>query len=92
MQIDVRQTKTRGTVLEHKFCSPPGELTLVNGSKLEGYASLFGLRDQGGDIVQPGAYGKSLQALERTGRRVRMLWQHEAREPIGIWDEVREDA
>ena len=36
--------------------------------------------------------GKSLDALLAEGRRVKMLWQHNPAEPIGIWDEVREDA
>ncbi|WP_045389156.1 HK97 family phage prohead protease [Falsirhodobacter sp. alg1] len=62
----------------------------VRGGAIEGYASLFGQRDQGGDVVRPGAYGASLAALG--DRRVKMLWQHDASEPIGVWDEVREDA
>jgi len=61
----------------------------VRGGVIEGYASRFGLRDQGGDVVLPGAYGGSLNRLG--GRRVKMLWQHDAGEPIGVWDEVRED-
>ena len=39
-----------------------------------------------------GAYAASLKRMATNGRRVRMLWQHDPREPIGIWDEVREDA
>jgi len=57
-----------------------------------GYASLFGLRDRGGDVVMPGAYGAALAALAARGDRVRMLWQHDQAQPIGIWDEVAEDA
>ena len=65
---------------------------LTEGSVIEGYASLFGKGDQGGDVVQPGAYGKSLAALLASGRQVKMLWQHDPVQPIGVWDEVREDA
>lgn len=36
---------------------------------LEGYASLFGLADQGGDIVQRGAYAASLGRLGASGLR-----------------------
>ncbi|MCJ8139296.1 HK97 family phage prohead protease [Falsirhodobacter halotolerans] len=61
----------------------------VRGGVIEGYASVFGRRDQGGDMVLPGAYGASLAALG--GRRVKMLWQHDAGEPIGVWEDVRED-
>ncbi len=78
--------------LETKFCQPEQALKVVNGQNIEGYASLFGLKDQGGDIVQPGAYTRSLQALKSSGRRVKMLWQHDPNQPIGIWDHVAEDA
>lgn len=59
---------------------------------IEGYASLFGEIDQGGDTVQPGAYTKSIATLAATGRRVKMLWQHDPMHPIGVWDEIKEDA
>ena len=77
--------------LEHKFCRIGGEVSLVDGHVIEGYASIFGLVDQGGDTVGPGAYGRSLERLAQKGGRVKMLWQHDPREPIGVWDEVRED-
>lgn len=85
-------TQRYDTGLEMKFCRFDEELTVSKGQKIEGYASLFGACDQGGDIVEPGAYGRSLKALGTAGRRVKMLWQHDPSEPIGIWDEVREDA
>lgn len=69
-----------------------GELTVTGGQEIAGYASLFGKRDQGGDVVQPGAYSGSLARLVSAGRRVKMLWQHDPAQPIGVWDEVREDA
>ncbi len=78
-------------VLEHKFCRLGENLTVTGGTVIEGYASLFGKRDQGGDVVESGAYGRSLKRLSDNGRRVKMLWQHNPAEPIGIWDEVRED-
>lgn len=59
---------------------------------IEGYASRFGEVDQGGDVVQPGAYARSLAGLAAGGRKVKMLWQHDPEHPIGVWDEVREDA
>lgn len=58
---------------------------------IEGYASLFGKPDQGSDIVQAGAYKASLTKLADQGRGVKMLWQHDPAQPIGVWDEVRED-
>ncbi len=83
------------TGLEHKFCNPEVGLHLTEdaaGLVIEGYASLFDAADQGGDIVARGAYAASLKAMGAQGRRVRMLWQHDATQPIGLWDEVQEDA
>lgn len=76
--------------LEMKFCKIGEEMT-VSGLDIEGYASLFGELDQGGDIVAKGAYTACLARMGKEGRRVKMLWQHAPNEPIGIWTEVRED-
>ncbi len=78
-------------MLEHKFCLFDKDISVVNGSHIEGYASLFERRDQGGDVVARGAYAASLRILADQRRRVKMLWQHDPNEPIGVWDEVRED-
>ncbi|WP_090524721.1 HK97 family phage prohead protease [Paracoccus isoporae] len=59
---------------------------------IEGYASRFGLPDRGGDIVARGAFAASLSRIAAQGGKVRMLWQHDPARPIGVWDEVREDA
>lgn len=75
--------------LETKF-SMPG-VALTDGAVIRGYASVFGVTDRGGDIVMPGAYRDSLQRLQDAGGRVRMLWQHDQGQPIGVWDEVVED-
>jgi HK97 family phage prohead protease len=77
--------------LETKYCRPGEDITLTEGCRIEGYASLFGLADQGGDVVMPGAYRKSLARLSNEGRAVRMLWQHDATQPIGVWEDIVED-
>ena len=76
--------------LEHKFCRFDADVT-VEGRDIEGYASLFGACDQGGDVVARGAYARSLKRLAGEGRAVKMLWQHDPAQPIGIWQQVRED-
>lgn len=78
--------------LERKFARFGESLSLNGEAVIEGYASLFGQPDQGGDIVQRGAYAASLRALSAAGRKVKMLWQHDPAQPIGVWDEVAEDA
>ena len=78
--------------LERKFAQFGEGLDVRDGSVISGYASLFGAVDQGNDVVEAGAYGASLKALSGKGAKVKMLWQHDPAQPIGIWDEVREDA
>jgi len=57
---------------------------------IEGYASRFWAKDLNDDVVAAGAFRAS---LARTGARgVKMLHGHEGRSPVGVWDEVREDA
>lgn len=57
---------------------------------IEGYASLWGVADLNGDVVAEGAFGRS---LARAGPgEIRMLFQHDGRAPVGVWDALREDA
>ena len=77
--------------LEHKFARFGEAIEVEDGTRIAGYASLFGAPDQGNDVVAAGAYAASLAALKARGGSVKMLWQHDPAQPIGIWDEVRED-
>ena len=81
-----------GAAPERKFTGQGAGLSVTEGHVVAGYASVFGRRDQGGDVVQKGAYAASLKRLAAAGARVKMLWQHDPAQPIGVWDEVREDA
>jgi HK97 family phage prohead protease len=63
-----------------------------NEGEFEGYASTFGNVDQGGDIVEPGAFIESVVKAKSDGRSIPMLWQHDQREPIGIWKDIAEDS
>jgi HK97 family phage prohead protease len=72
--------------LEHKYCQLGLDVSVKDGTEITGYASLFGLTDQGGDVVDAGAYRRSLGALKLKGRTIKMLWQHDPAQPIGVWD------
>ncbi|MGU3399806.1 HK97 family phage prohead protease [Brucellaceae bacterium D45D] len=61
----------------------------IDGS-FSGYASVFGLPDLGHDIIERGAFARALK--ERGASGIRMLWQHDAAEPIGVWTKISEDA
>jgi hypothetical protein len=52
----------------------------------EGYLSTFGNKDLGGDVCVAGCFAESLAS-----RKVKLLWQHNWDEPIGIFEEIRED-
>ncbi|HEX7072578.1 MAG TPA: HK97 family phage prohead protease [Hyphomicrobiaceae bacterium] len=56
----------------------------------EGYASLFHREDLGRDVVMPGAFRESIARRGAAG--IRMLFQHDANQPIGTWKKIYEDA
>lgn len=56
--------------------------------RFSGYASVFNRVDGGGDIVMPGAF---TQSLARRGEQIRLLFQHDPKEPIGVWESIVED-
>ena len=65
-----------------------GAIPIDAEGKFSGYASVFNRLDSGGDMVMPGAFAESLR---RRSGRIRMLFGHDPKEPVGTWDELRED-
>jgi HK97 family phage prohead protease len=53
----------------------------------EGYASVFGNQDYQGDVVEKGAFAKSLHDRQQ----VPILWQHNPGNPVGITLAISED-
>ena len=66
-----------------------GSISIDAEGRFAGYASVFNRLDSGGDIVLPGAFAKS---LTRRRGRIRLLFQHDPKEPVGIWDSLAEDS
>jgi HK97 family phage prohead protease len=66
--------------------------TLGGDGIFTGYASVFGELDQQNEIVQAGAFARSLSKWRRQNRTPALLWMHDPTQPIGIWQSVREDA
>lgn len=56
-----------------------------------GYASVFNVVDNQQDVMLPGAFSKSLSE-KLTASATRLLWQHQADEPIGVLHTIKEDA
>lgn len=77
-----------GSALETKFAGVAVSDVGTEGT-FEGYASLFDEADAARDIVAPGAFRASL--ARRGADRVKMLFQHDPKEVIGIWEEIAED-
>ncbi|MEO0618815.1 MAG: HK97 family phage prohead protease [Pseudomonadota bacterium] len=75
--------------IELKF-APVSLGTVEADGTFEGYASLFDTPDLGRDVVKRGAFAASLK--RRGARGVRMLFQHDPNQPIGIWHAITEDA
>ncbi len=65
-------------------------LNVADDGTFSGYASLFGKVDLGRDKVERGAFAASLRQRGKQG--IRMLFQHDPAQPIGVWEEIREDA
>lgn len=76
--------------IEHKTL--PFELKEIDSDgRIAGYASIFGNVDDGGDIVMPGAFAKTCEACRAGTHKIKMLWQHDPSQPIGVWDTAKED-
>jgi HK97 family phage prohead protease len=76
--------KTKDFALQVKDLSEDGTF--------EGYGSVFGNVDVYGEKVMPGAFVESLARHKREGSNVLMLWNHDPHQPIGVWEDLAEDA
>lgn len=76
--------KTKDFALQVKDLSEDGTF--------EGYGSIFGNVDSYGEKVMPGAFVESLARHKREGSNVLMLWNHDPHQPIGVWEDLAEDA
>ena len=77
--------------MEKKFVTVPFELKGVHEDEekgmftFEGFASTFGNTDLDDDIIDRGAFSKSLAR-----RKPKLLWQHSMDEPLGVFDSIDE--
>ena len=74
----------------HSLAMPLDLKSLGEDGAFEGYASLFNREDLGHDVIAPGAFRQSL--AERGPSGIKMLFQHDPAQPIGVWDDLHEDA
>ncbi len=55
----------------------------------EGYGAVYGNKDSYGDIIVKGAFDNYLSG--HAAKDVKLLWQHDSKMPIGVYNEVRSD-
>ncbi|WP_268232056.1 HK97 family phage prohead protease [Sphingobacterium sp. UT-1RO-CII-1] len=59
---------------------------------IKGYASVFGNVDSDNDIIERGAYSKTIKEWGPQGKnRIKMCWQHDLTDPIAKTNELFED-
>lgn len=87
--VMARAAMSCAPVHEVKFTCLDLKAVEVDGS-FEGYASVFDREDMSRDVVLPGAFADSLR--QRGPHGVKMLFQHDANQPIGVWTALKEDA
>ena len=90
---DSEDSKENDTQIENKhYIEINTELKATDGDDegiFNGYGSIFGNKDLGNDIVERGAFLKSLN--DRGAKGVKLLWQHKTDQPIGVFEEIQED-
>ncbi len=79
--------------MDHKKFTASLELKNVNSEAgtFEGYASVFGVEDSDGDVINKGAFVNTIKAHKDNGSMPKMLWQHNPSIVIGKFVDMFED-
>ena len=79
------------TKIEHKSCVCPEIKVEQKDTNLyiEGYGAYFGNVDSYGDVIKAGAFAPFLASED--AQRVKLCWQHNYDDVIGVIEEMRED-
>lgn len=82
--------KISATMRERKRLDFGLDLKSLDGQgRFAGYASVFNIVDNQRDIILRGAFA---QTLKGRADEIKLLWQHQQEEPIGVFDRLFEDA
>ncbi|MDF2964987.1 MAG: hypothetical protein K0Q51_375 [Rickettsiaceae bacterium] len=75
---------------EQKFYALKSSSIGLEGCRIKGYASVFNVIDNHSDLIVKGAFENSIKKHFRD-TSIKLLWQHNQAEPIGVIDELYED-
>ena len=81
ISASMRELKRMAFALEVK--------SIDDGGHSAGYASVFDIVDNQKDIMMKGAFADTLKHGAGT---IKLLWQHQQDEPIGVFEKIFEDA
>ena len=81
ISASMRERKRMAFALEVKSIESDG--------RFAGYASVFDIVDNQKDIMLKGAFADT---LKKGARAIKLLWQHQQDEPIGVFEKMFEDA
>jgi len=70
----------------------PLQIKALDERQFEGYGSIFGNVDLGGDVIIRGAFQKSLKRHKQEGALPQMFWAHDPSQVPGMWVDMAEDA
>lgn len=70
----------------------PLEIKALSKREFEGYGSVFGNKDYGGDVVMPGAFKRTLSEHKNNETLPMMFWMHDPSRIPGKWLEMQEDS
>lgn len=83
--------KDAAAALAVKSAGVPMDVKAVgDDGTFEGYGSVFNVVDSYREAVKPGAFIASL--AKRKTKGIKLLWQHDSTQPIGIWEDLAEDS
>ena len=88
--MTLKERSVSPTMHERKRVDVPLEIKSIDtDGRFAGYASVFDMVDNQRDVMLRGAFRDSIK--ERV-REVKLLWQHDQREPVGYFTAMFEDA
>ena len=79
------------TKMNKSYLTIPLQIKRLSDREFDGYGSIFGNEDLGGDIILPGAFKRTLAEHRKAGSLPQMFWMHDPSRVPGKWLSMGED-